>query len=174
MARRWHEWCGTGSGPSARRRPDTATIDLLGWQATDGRVSPHTKRAETTVLARSQETARSLLDHSAVPVPHRAGERPDQHPQQGRHERQRDKDRQNHPAPPLRWFRLRPLTLDPRRPIAAPLQRCAQLLGVDLVTICAAAANVEPYVCANGTRIWSLMQLERQLRPEVYGRQQAG
>ena len=56
------------------------------------------------------------------------------------------------------------------RPIAAPLQRCAQLLGVDLATICEAAANVEPYICANGTRIWSLMQLERQLRPEVYGR----
>jgi hypothetical protein len=54
------------------------------------------------------------------------------------------------------------------RPIAAPLQRCAQLLGVDLATIQVAAANVEPYNCADGTRIWSLMQLERQLRPEVY------
>jgi len=49
------------------------------------------------------------------------------------------------------------------RPIAAPLQRCAQLLGIDLATIQEAAANVEPYVCADGTRIWSLMQLERQL-----------
>ena len=133
-----------------------------------------TSGAERAPASAVSRTGASLVDHSAVPVPLRAGERPDQHPQQGRHERQRDKDRQNHPAPPLRWFRLRPLTLDPRRPIAAPLQRCAQLLGVDLVTICAAAANVEPYVCANGTRIWSLMQLERQLRPEVYGRQQAG
>jgi hypothetical protein len=60
------------------------------------------------------------------------------------------------------------------RPIAAPLQRCAQLLGVDLATIQAVAANVEPYICADGTRIWSLMQLERRLRPELYGRRRGG
>jgi hypothetical protein len=60
------------------------------------------------------------------------------------------------------------------RPIAAPLQRCAQLLGVDLATIQEAVANVEPYLRADGTRIWSLMQLERQLRPEVYGRRRGG
>jgi hypothetical protein len=60
------------------------------------------------------------------------------------------------------------------RPIAAPLLRCAELLGVDLATICAAAANVEPYICADGTRIWSLMQLEHQLRPEAYGRRRGG
>jgi hypothetical protein len=30
------------------------------------------------------------------------------------------------------------------RPIAAPLERCAELLGVDLATIGEAAANVEP------------------------------
>ena len=60
------------------------------------------------------------------------------------------------------------------RPIAAPLQRCAQLLGVDLATIQAVAANVEPYLCADGTRIWSLMQLERRLRPELYGRRRGG
>ena len=60
------------------------------------------------------------------------------------------------------------------RPIAAPLQRSAQLLGVDLATIRAAAGNVEPYICADGTRIWSLMQLERQPRPEVYGRRRGG
>ena len=51
------------------------------------------------------------------------------------------------------------------RPIAAPLERCAELLGVDLATIGEAAANVEPYLRADGTRIWSLMQPERQLRP---------
>jgi hypothetical protein len=39
------------------------------------------------------------------------------------------------------------------RPIAAPLQRCAELLGVDLTTISEAAANVEPYIRADGTRI---------------------
>jgi hypothetical protein len=61
-----------------------------------------------------------------------------------------------------------------RIPIAAPLERCAELLGVDLATIREAAANVEPYVRADGTRIWSLMQLEHQLRPEVYRRRRGG
>jgi hypothetical protein len=51
---------------------------------------------------------------------------------------------------------------------------CAELLGVDLATTCAAAANVEPYLSADGTRIWSLMQLERQLRPGAYGRRRGG
>jgi hypothetical protein len=64
--------------------------------------------------------------------------------------------------------------LDVGRPIAAPLERCAELLGVDLTTIREAAANVEPYLRADGTRIWSLMQLERQLRPEVYRRRRGG
>src|SRR4029453_9479176 len=60
------------------------------------------------------------------------------------------------------------------RPIAAPLERCAELLGVDLATIHEAAANVEPYLRADGTRIWSLMQHERQPRPEAYGRRRGG
>jgi hypothetical protein len=60
------------------------------------------------------------------------------------------------------------------RPIAAPLQRCAELLGVDLATIRELAAKVEPYLRADGTRIWRLMQLERQLRPEAYGRRRGG
>ena len=64
--------------------------------------------------------------------------------------------------------------LDVGRPIAAPLERCAELLGVDLATVRELAANVEPYLRADGTRIWSLMQLERQLRPEVYGRRRGG
>jgi hypothetical protein len=64
--------------------------------------------------------------------------------------------------------------LDVGRPIAAPLERCAELLGVDLAAVREAAANVEPYVRADGTRIWSLMQLERQLRPEAYGRRRGG
>jgi hypothetical protein len=59
-------------------------------------------------------------------------------------------------------------------PIAAPLERCAELLGVDLATVREAAAKVEPYVRADGTRIWSLMRLERQLRPEAYGRRRGG
>jgi hypothetical protein len=60
------------------------------------------------------------------------------------------------------------------RPIAAPLERCAELLGVDFSTVRELATKVEPYVRADGTRIWSLMQLERQLRPEAYGRRRGG
>ena len=64
--------------------------------------------------------------------------------------------------------------LDVDRPIAAPLERCAQLLGVDLATIRKLATQVEPYLRADGTRIWSLMQLEGQLWPEAYGRRRGG
>jgi hypothetical protein len=60
------------------------------------------------------------------------------------------------------------------RPIAAPLEQCAELLGVDLATVRAVAANVKPYVRADGTKIWSLMQLERQLRPEAFRRRRGG
>jgi hypothetical protein len=60
------------------------------------------------------------------------------------------------------------------RPIAAPLERCAELLGIDPAIVHELAANVEPYLRADGTRIWSLMQLERQLRPEAYGRRRGG
>ena len=56
--------------------------------------------------------------------------------------------------------------LDLGRPIAAPLEHCAELLGADLATVRELAAKVEPYIRADGTRIWSLTQLERQLRPE--------
>jgi hypothetical protein len=55
------------------------------------------------------------------------------------------------------------------RPVAAPLEQCAELLGVDLATVREVAANVEPYIRADGTRIWSLTQLEattaRDVRP---------
>jgi hypothetical protein len=60
------------------------------------------------------------------------------------------------------------------RPIAAPLQRCTELLGVDLATVHELAANIEPYLRTDGTRIWSLMQDARQLRPEAYGRRRGG
>jgi hypothetical protein len=60
------------------------------------------------------------------------------------------------------------------RPIAAPLERCAKLLGVDLATIREVTTNVEPYIRADGVSIWSLNRLERQLRPEVYGRRRGG
>ena len=36
------------------------------------------------------------------------------------------------------------------------------------------AGKVEPYTRVDGTRIWSLIQLERQLRPEAYGRRRGG
>jgi hypothetical protein len=64
--------------------------------------------------------------------------------------------------------------LDLGRPIAAPLERCAELLGVDLATVRELAAEVEPYIRADGTGIWSLMQLERRLRPEAYRRRRGG
>jgi hypothetical protein len=60
------------------------------------------------------------------------------------------------------------------RPIAAPLERCAELLGVDLATVIEVAANVEPYIRADGAKVWSLMLLERQLRPEAFGRRRGG
>jgi hypothetical protein len=60
------------------------------------------------------------------------------------------------------------------RPIAAPLKQCAELLGVDLAAIQEAAAHVEPYLRVDGTRVWSLMQLERHLRPDAYGRVRGG
>ena len=64
--------------------------------------------------------------------------------------------------------------LDVGQPIAAPLEHCAELLRVDLATVRELAAKVEPYIRADGTKIWSLMQLERQLRPEAYGRRRGG
>jgi hypothetical protein len=60
------------------------------------------------------------------------------------------------------------------RPIAAPLERCAEFLGVDLATIKQAATHVQPYIRVDGTKVWSLMQLERQLRPDAYGRVRGG
>ena len=59
--------------------------------------------------------------------------------------------------------------LDLGRPIAAPLERCAELLGVELATVRALAATVEPYLRADGTRIWNLMQLERHLIFATHG-----
>ena len=59
-------------------------------------------------------------------------------------------------------------------PITAPLERYAELLGVDLAAIHELAAKVEPYIRADGTRIWRLMQFARQLRPEACGRRRGG
>jgi hypothetical protein len=42
------------------------------------------------------------------------------------------------------------------RPIAGPLERCAELLGVDLEGIRVAAAYVEPYLRVDGTKVSEL------------------
>lgn len=63
---------------------------------------------------------------------------------------------------------------DRYRPVAAPLDHCAELLGVDMATVRRAAAKVDPYIRADGAKIWSLMQLERQLRPEAFRRRWPG
>ena len=60
------------------------------------------------------------------------------------------------------------------RPIAAPLERCAELLSVDLATVRELAADVEPYLRADGSKVWSLMPLERRLRPQAYRRRRGG
>jgi hypothetical protein len=60
------------------------------------------------------------------------------------------------------------------RPIAALLERCAELLNVDLATPRRAATDVEPYIRVDGTKVWSLMLLERRLWPEAYGRVRGG
>jgi hypothetical protein len=60
------------------------------------------------------------------------------------------------------------------RPVAAPLERCAELLGVDLATVRELATGVEPYIRSDGSKVWSLMELERQLRPDAYRRRRGG
>jgi hypothetical protein len=60
------------------------------------------------------------------------------------------------------------------RPIAAPLEQCAQLLGVDLATVRRVAVRVAPYYRADGTPVWSLLLLERQPRPEAFRRRRGG
>jgi hypothetical protein len=59
------------------------------------------------------------------------------------------------------------------RPLAAPLERCAELLGVDSAIVQRAAADVEPYIRVDG-KVWSLMRLERQLHAAAYGRVRGG
>lgn len=54
-------------------------------------------------------------------------------------------------------------------PIAAPLAKCAQLLGVPLDQLKPIAERVEPYRHAEGYPVWSLFQLDRELHPERYG-----
>jgi hypothetical protein len=36
------------------------------------------------------------------------------------------------------------------------------------------AADIQPYVRSDGVKVWSLTQLERQLRPEAFARGRGG
>jgi hypothetical protein len=58
----------------------------------------------------------------------------------------------------------------PDRPVAAPLDECADLLGIPVDQLAPIAAQVEPYEHADGHPVWSLFLLERQLHPERFGR----
>jgi hypothetical protein len=53
-------------------------------------------------------------------------------------------------------------------------QVSSQLGDGPLATVRELATNVEPYIRADGTKVWSLMQLERQLRPQAYRRRRGG
>jgi hypothetical protein len=48
-------------------------------------------------------------------------------------------------------------------PIAVTLETAAELLGVDLAAVQAAAAALPPYVAADGTRKWSVRRLAVEL-----------
>ena len=55
------------------------------------------------------------------------------------------------------------------RPIAAPLDQCAELLGLDLTAVHELATHVEPYVRVDGTKVWSLMQLNASWEFMLHG-----
>ena len=52
-------------------------------------------------------------------------------------------------------------------PIAAPLARVAELLGVDLAEVTDAAERVAPYITADGRRLWSVKLIERVIDPNA-------
>jgi hypothetical protein len=60
------------------------------------------------------------------------------------------------------------------RPIAAPLEQCAELLGVDLAAIPGGGRPRRALCRVDGTKVWSLMPLERHPRPDAYGRVRGG
>jgi hypothetical protein len=51
------------------------------------------------------------------------------------------------------------------RPIAVPLDRCAELLGVDLATVQELATTVEPYIRVDGTKAGALCSLSASSGP---------
>lgn len=52
-------------------------------------------------------------------------------------------------------------------PIAAPLERVAELLRVDLADVTEAAQRVAPYITADGQRLWSVKLIERIIDPDA-------
>jgi hypothetical protein len=52
-------------------------------------------------------------------------------------------------------------------PIAAPLERVAELLRVDLADVTEAAQRVAPYTTADGRRLWSVKLIERAIDPNA-------
>jgi hypothetical protein len=60
------------------------------------------------------------------------------------------------------------------RPVAATLPDCADYLGVPLERLRPVAAQVEPYRHLDGSPRWSLFLLERELRPERFGKAAGG
>jgi hypothetical protein len=52
-------------------------------------------------------------------------------------------------------------------PIAAPLARVAELLRVDLADVTEAAERVDPYITADGRRLWSVKLIERAIDPNA-------
>ncbi len=56
------------------------------------------------------------------------------------------------------------------RPVAATLKECATLLKVPVERLREVARRVEPYEHADGTPRWSQYLLEREPRPERFGK----
>jgi hypothetical protein len=52
-------------------------------------------------------------------------------------------------------------------PIAAPLERVAKLLRVDLGVVTEAAERVAPYITADGRSLWSVKLIERAIDPDA-------
>ena len=53
----------------------------------------------------------------------------------------------------ISYSRGDPARRRPGRPTAAPLDQCAELLGVDLATIQEVAASVEPCIRGDGSKV---------------------
>jgi hypothetical protein len=52
-------------------------------------------------------------------------------------------------------------------PIAAPLERVAELLRVDLADVTDAAKRVAPYITADGQWLWSVKLIARAIDPDA-------